>query len=122
MRSIALVLSALTMLLIMSFALAAPATRAGSPRLDRGERAVIRGINRARRNHGLRRLHAGRRLARAADAHTYTMLRADLFAHGAFAQRLRRYTHARSIGETLAWTSRCSARTVVRMWLDSPSH
>src|SRR3954447_14899835 len=121
MRSIALTLSALTTLLvIVSFAAAVPATRADSPRLDRGERAVIRGINRARRAHGLRRLHAGGRLARAADAHTRAMLHADFCAHGAFGQRLRRYVHWRTMGETLAGTSRCSARTVVRMWLDSP--
>ena len=122
MRSAALVLSALITLLVVSFARAVPAARAEGPRLDTGERAVIRGINRARRAHGLRRLHPGRRLARAADAHTRAMLRADIFAHGAFAQRLRRYVHSGSIGETLAWTSRCSARTVVRMWLESPSH
>jgi uncharacterized protein YkwD len=83
---------------------------------------VIRAINRARASHGLRRLLAGRRLARAADAHTRNMLRANFFSHGAFTQRVRRFARYRSIGETLAMTSRCSARRVVRMWLNSPSH
>jgi uncharacterized protein YkwD len=122
MRSAALVLSTLTMLLVLSFAAAAPAAQAGGPRIDRGERAVIRSINRVRASYGLRRLRPNRRLARAADAHTRNMLRANFFAHGSFAQRVRRYTHARRVGETIAMTSRCSGRTVVRMWLNSPSH
>jgi uncharacterized protein YkwD len=50
------------------------------------------------------------------------MLAADYFSHGAFSQRVRRYVRFRSIGETLAMTSRCSARRVVRMWLNSPGH
>ena len=122
MRPVALVLSTLTMLLVLSFAAAAPAAEAGSPRIDRGERAVIRAINRARSANGLRKLRAGHRLARAADAHTRNMLRSDFFSHGAFSQRVRRYVHRRSIGETIAMTSRCSARGVVRMWLNSPGH
>ena len=122
MRSAALVLSTLTTLLVLSFAAAAPAAQAGSPRLDRGERSVIRAINRARASHGLRRLLTGRRLARAADAHSRNMLRANVFSHGAFSQRVRRYVRYRNIGETIAMTSRCSARAVVRMWLHSPGH
>ncbi len=122
MRSVALVLSTLTTLLVVSFVAAAPAAQAGGPRIDRGERAVMRAINRARSSHGQRGLRAGRSLARAADAHSSNMLRADFFAHGSFAQRVRRYVRVRSVGETIAMTSRCSARTVVRMWLNSPSH
>jgi len=122
MRPVALVLSTLTMLLVLSFATAAPAAQAGGPRIDRGERGMIRSINHVRAAYGLRRLRAGRRLARAADAHTRTMLRANFFAHGSFAQRVRRYTHVRRVGETIAMTSSCSGRTVVQMWLNSPSH
>src|SRR5688500_16109259 len=107
MRSVALVLSTLTMLLVLSFSAAAPAAEAAGPRIDRGERTVIRAINRARASHGLRRLRGSRRLARAADAHSRNMLRADFFAHGSFAQRVRRYVRLRSIGETIAMTSRC---------------
>ena len=120
MRSVALVLSTLTTLLVLSFAAAAPAAQAAGPRIDRGERAVVRAINRARASHGLRRLHAGRRLARAADVHSRSMLRSDFFSHGAFSQRVRRYVRFRRIGETIAMRSRCSARGFVRMWLNSP--
>ena len=50
------------------------------------------------------------------------MLRSNFFSHGDFSSRLRRYTRARHIGETIAMTSRCSASKVVRMWLNSPPH
>jgi uncharacterized protein YkwD len=122
MRSVALVLSTLTMLLVLSFATAAPAAEAAGPRIDRGERAVIRAINQARAAHGLRGLRANRRLARAANAHTRSMLRSNYFSHGAFSSRLRRYVSYHRIGETIAMTSRCSASKVVRMWLNSPPH
>jgi len=120
MRSVALALCcAFTSLL---FVASAPAAQASGPRLDRGERAIVHAINRARAHYGLRRLHAGHRLARAADAHSRSMLRADYFAHGAFASRVRRYASFKRVGETLAWSSRCGARRFVRMWLHSPGH
>jgi uncharacterized protein YkwD len=122
MRSVALVLCTLTTLLVLSFAASAPAAQAAGPRIDRGERAVVRAINRARSAHGLRRLHAGLRLARAADVHSRSMLRSDFFSHGAFSQRVRRYVSFRRIGETIAMRSRCSARGFVRMWLNSAPH
>jgi uncharacterized protein YkwD len=58
------------------------------------------------------------------------MLRANYFAHpssngGAFESRVRSFTHARRVGETLAMLSRCgrgTARTVVSMWMNSPGH
>lgn len=122
MRSVAVVLSTLTTLLVLSFAATAPAAEAASARIDSGERAVIRAINRARHAHGLRGLRANGRLARAANAHTLSMLRSNSFSHGAFATRLRRYVSFRRIGETIAMTSRCSARKVVRLWMNSPPH
>ena len=122
MRTVASVLCALSTLLVLTFATASPAAQAAGPRIDGGERAVVRAINRVRHAHGLRGLRSHRRLARAADAHTRSMLRADYFSHGAFSQRLRRYVSMRRIGETIAWTTRCSARKVVRMWLNSPPH
>jgi uncharacterized protein YkwD len=122
MRPVALVLSTLTTLLVLAFATTAPAAEAAGPRIDSGEHAMIRAINRARAAHGLRSLHAGRRLARAADAQTRSMLRSNSLSHGAFSSRLRRYVHARHIGETIAMSSRCSASRVVRMWLNSPPH
>jgi len=122
MRTVACVLCALSTLLVLTFATAAPAAQAASSRIDGGERAVVRAINRARAGHGLRALRKHRRLARAADAHSRSMLRADYFSHGAFSQRVRRYVSLRRVGETIAMTSRCSARKVVRMWLNSPPH
>ena len=120
MRSVALVICTLSTLLC--FSAAAPAAEAAGPGLDRGERAVVRAINHARAGHGLARLYRGRHLGRAADSHSRAMLRDDFFAHGAFAQRVRRYVRFRRLGETLAMTTRCSPHTVVRMWLNSPSH
>ena len=122
MRTVACVLCALSTLLVLSFATAAPAAQAASSRIDGGERAVVRAINRSRAAHGLRALRSHRRLARAADAHTRSMLRSDYFSHGAFSSRLRRYVSFRHIGETIAMSTRCSARRFVRMWLNSPPH
>jgi uncharacterized protein YkwD len=120
MRSVALCFCLLSTLLVC--VLAAPAAHAAGSRVDRGERAVVRAINAARANYGLARLSSHRRLARVADVHTRNMLAGDFFAHGAFSQRVRRYVRFRSIGETLAMSSRCSARHFVRMWLNSPGH
>ena len=122
MRTVACVLCTLSTLLVLTFAAAAPAAQAASSRVDTGERAVVRAINRARAAHGLRALRSHRRLARAADAHTRSMLRSNFFSHGAFSARVRRYVSFRRIGETIAMTSRCSARKVVRMWLNSAPH
>ena len=100
------------------------------PRLDGRERAVVRAINRQRAKHGLSKLRSSRRLARAADFHSWEMLDADYFAHesrdgGSFDARVRRYANHRSLGETLAMLGGCgpkAARRVVRMWMDSPGH
>jgi len=108
--------------MLLVFSSAAPAAQASSPRMNAGERAIVRAINRARAAHGVRALRGHRRLARAADAHTRSMLRADYFAHGAFASRVRRYVRTRRVGETIAMTTRCSARRVVRMWMNSAPH
>lgn len=121
MRSVALALCCALSFVLFNVA-TAPAAQAAGPRFDRGERALVRAINRVRAHHGLHRLHRGHRLARAADAHSRSMLRANYFAHGAFASRVRRYTPFRRVGETLAWSTRCSVRGFVRMWMHSPPH
>ena len=96
--------------------------------LDRTERKVIRIVNRIRARHGLRRLRASRRLARAASAHTGDMLARDFLSHASsdgtgMAQRVRRYTRAHWIGENIAALSgRATARRTVRMWMQSPPH
>jgi uncharacterized protein YkwD len=120
MRSVALVLSTLTTLLVL--VAVGPAAQAAGPRIDRGERGIVRAINHARARHGLSRLHAGGKLARAADLHSRSMLARDYFSHGDFASRVRRFASFRRVGETLAWSSRCGARQFVRMWLHSPPH
>ena len=120
MRSVALVLCTFTALLL--FVAAAPAAQASGPRLDRGERSIVRAINRARSHYALPRLRANGRLARAADLHSRSMLAGDYFAHGAFAQRVRRFASFRRLGETLAYSSRCGVRRFVSMWLRSPGH
>ena len=99
------------------FTPAAPAAEAaGSP--STAESAQIRAINRARAAHGLRALSPHRRLARAADAYTRSMLRSN-YSHGAFSSRVRRYVLSAASARTTAMTTRCSACKVVRMWLNS---
>ena len=106
----------------------AVATADRAARLDRTERKVVRIVNRIRARHGLRRLRASRSLARAASAHSSDMLRRDFLGHSSsdgtpMSMRVRRYTGARWIGESIAALSgRRTARRVVRMWMHSPPH
>jgi uncharacterized protein YkwD len=99
-------------------------------RMSHAERAVVKRVNKLRAQHGLRGLHRDRRLAKAADAHSRDMLRANFFAHessngtSAF-RRIRRYRHSNLIGETLAYqpvAGNTSAAAIVRMWKESPGH
>jgi uncharacterized protein YkwD len=123
MRTVALLLSTLSFAMLN--AAAAPAAEAAGPRLGAGERALVRAVNGARARHGLPRLARTRSLSRAADVHSRRMLANDFFAHGAMAQRLRRYGRFRRVGETLAMVSRCGrrgARRTVRMWMGSSTH
>jgi uncharacterized protein YkwD len=99
-----------------------PCTASASSRQDRTEKAILRSMNQVRSQHGLSALRVDSALARAADAHSATMLRTGVFSHGSVHARLRRYTRKRDIGETLAWMSRCNSRKVVRMWLTSAAH
>lgn len=104
----------------------------GSPGADRKERKVVRVVNKVRARHGLPKVHRSRALMRAADYHSWDMLRSDRFAHTSsngesMDRRVRRYKKARHVGENLAWVarskgSRRSARAIVRMWMRSPSH
>src|SRR4051794_1859210 len=97
-------------------------------RLDRVERRVVRIINRIRAGHRLRRLRASRALSRAASAHSSDMLRRNFVGHASsdgtsMGRRVRRYTRARWVGETIAYLSgRATARLTVRMWMSSPPH
>jgi uncharacterized protein YkwD len=130
MRTVALLTSAVGCLLAALFVSTAVAT-AGPARLDAREKAMVRGINHARAHYGLGPVRMSHGLSRAADFHSWEMLDANYFAHssrdgGPFDARIRRFTHPRALGETLAMLGgRCgrgSARRVVRMWMNSPGH
>ena len=99
-----------------------PSTAAASARHNQLETGVVKAINHVRSANGLPRLSASFGLARAADAHSASMLRRNTMSHGAFSSRVRRYVHVRRVGENLAWMSRCSANAIVNMWMNSPSH
>jgi uncharacterized protein YkwD len=130
MRAVAPLTLAVSCLLTGLFISPVVATADAAPRLDARERAIVRAINRQRTKHDLARVRASRRLARAADYHSWEMLDANYFAHESrdgspFDQRVRRYANQRSVGETLAVLGGCgrrSARRVVRMWMDSAGH
>ena len=89
------------------------------------EQVLLSEMNRVRASHGLVRLRLDWTLQRAARSHSADMLRRDYFAHGDFATRLTRFgARGPRIGENLAWGvgTRARARSIVRMWLDSPGH
>lgn len=93
--------------------------------LSKRESALLRAVNVARVAHDLRPLALDRKLTRVAGAYSSSLLRRDVFTHGAFAQRMRRSgAHGPRFAENLAWgTGRlASAKAVVRSWLRSPGH
>lgn len=121
MRSVRRSLRGLVPVLLVVIAVA-PGPASAAPRQDRTEAAILKAMNSVRASHGLPRLRVSHALAKAADAHSAAMLRSGAFTHGAVNARLRRYTHSRSVGETLAWLSRCDGRKIVEMWLQSAAH
>jgi uncharacterized protein YkwD len=121
MRSARTLLRGLVAALLVA-TIVAPCTASASSRQDRTETAIMRAMNKVRSQHGLPRLRVDTALARAADAHSAEMLRSGVFSHGNVHARLRRYTRKHSVGETLAWMSRCNAHKMVNMWLNSAAH
>ena len=130
MRTVALLTSALGCLFAALFSVPAFAV-AGSARLDKRERAIVRGINAQRAHYGLARVSVSKPLSRAADYHSWEMLDANYFAHesrngGSFDARVRRYVRPHALGETLAMLGggcgRGSARRIVSMWMHSAGH
>jgi uncharacterized protein YkwD len=110
---------------------AVPETANASPaRADRLERQVIRHVNAVRRAHGLRTLRRSRGLQRAADFHSWEILRSNVLSHTSpdgtpMARRIRRFVRARAVGETIAWVSprtRRQASVIVGSWMRSPGH
>lgn len=88
------------------------------------EVALVRQINRVRRQHGLRALRVNERLARVARRHSSTMLRLNLLTHAPTLTARLTGKRAR-YGETLAWMPEggpAGARVIVQLWLRSPGH
>jgi uncharacterized protein YkwD len=130
MRTVALSTLACACLLALLSVTSLTTTAAAKPRVDGKERAIVRAINHQRSRHGLAGLRSSRRLARAADFHSWEMLDANYFAHesrdgSSFDERVRRYADHNALGETLAMLGGCghrAARKIVRMWMNSPPH
>src|SRR3954469_10318783 len=86
-------------------------------------------LNRIRRGHGLRRLRENKRLSRASQRHSNSMVRRGVFAHGDFVGRIRSAHYlsgarAWSVGENIAWGSLdyATPKSIVRSWMHSPGH
>jgi uncharacterized protein YkwD len=89
------------------------------------EIAIVRQINRVRRQHGLRTLVVNRRLGRVARRHSSTMLRLDLLTHAPTLPARMAGAKRGRYGETLAWMpqgSRPRPARIVQLWLDSAGH
>jgi|tagenome__1003787_1003787.scaffolds.fasta_scaffold20656515_2 uncharacterized protein YkwD len=115
-RTLTLV-AALATLLTLVFATSA------SARVSRLEVKTVRVINAVRAHYGLHGVRISRGMSVGADRHSLFMARHRVATHGAWASRVSRYAHSRTIGEVIAWISgRGQAGRVVRMWLNSPPH
>ncbi len=92
--------------------------------LSRSERTLFSVVNDVRAAHDLRPLVVDKKLLASARGHSATMIREDVFAHGAFAERLANSgARGPAFGENLAWgVGRLGARSIVRMWMESPGH
>ncbi len=89
--------------------------------------AIVAEIDRVRAQHGLAKLVVTKSLKLMARAHDRDMLQTGVMSHDGegtnFFGRVRRHTHYRGVGETIAWTTgHATAWTIVRMWLKSPPH
>jgi uncharacterized protein YkwD len=124
----------LALALLASAVICAAATGAVPPpvrsaRVVRGPfgSAVLRSLNRVRKQHRLPSLSFDPRMSRAASRYSRAMARHGFFSHGAWTSRV---AHAAgrgfAIGEVLGWLEPASphveARWVVQAWLRSPEH
>ena len=93
--------------------------------LSQSERTLLGAVNDVRAAHNLRPLQTDTTLVRAARDYSATLIRRDVFTHGALGTRLARYgARGPLFGENLAWGKgeRATARSIVRSWLASPGH
>lgn len=107
---------------LLTFSLV-PAAQAAT--LSQSERSLLGAVNDARAANNLRPVKVDAKLLASARSYSATMIQQDVFTHGAFGERLARSgARGPAFGENLAWgTGRyASARTIVRMWLESPGH
>ena len=91
----------------------------------RAEQSLLAAVNDARAAHNLRPLKVDAHLVEAARAHSTTLLRANIFEHGSFADRIAQHgARGPAFGENLAWgTGRlAAARSIVNAWMASPGH
>jgi uncharacterized protein YkwD len=114
-----------TVLLALAAALVLipPATASIAPK--RSETALLNQMNELRAQYELPPLTLDPHLERAARAHSREMLAANVFDHGAFADRMFQFDVTGAVaGENIAWGTgpRGSAQGIVLAWLASPEH
>ena len=93
--------------------------------LTQKERTLLGAVNDVRAAHDLQPLRVDTTLVRAARDYSATLIRRNIFTHGALGQRLASYGARGPIfGENLAWGKgdRATARSIVGGWLASPGH
>ena len=115
--------------LLAAVLLLAPPSHAAGP-----SQTILRALNAVRAEHGVPPLHADRRLARAAHAHSADMVMRHYFAHESRSgerpcERVARTGWLRGrgrwwVGENLAWGIKHRGRpqAIVAAWLASPPH
>jgi uncharacterized protein YkwD len=109
---------------VFSALLLAPASFAAS-KLSAAESGLLRAVNQARAQHGLKAVSVDSTLTRAARSHSVEMIRGNYFAHGAFRSRMVAFrVRGPFVGENLAWGtgSYATPATVIQEWLASPAH
>jgi uncharacterized protein YkwD len=95
---------------------------------SRVEVAIVRLLNRTRASYGLPRLRSSSGLFRVADSHSRDLASHGMFSHSgsdgtSFADRMRRVSRARMMGETIVeMAGRTTAQRVVQAWMNSPPH
>ena len=93
--------------------------------MNQKERSLLSAVNGVRAANNLRPLKVDEKLLASARGYSATMIRQDVFTHGAFAERLARSgARGPAFGENLAWGTGpyADARTIVRTWMASPGH
>ena len=110
---------------LLPAAATAGSTAATGTTLTRAERSLLAEVNGVRRAHGLRPLAVDPALVRVARSYSVTMIRTNVFSHGAMGARLAASgARGPAYGENLAWGTGPygAAKFVVRSWMNSPGH